>query len=388
MEQLTKHDTILWINHAITYFKSIDKTQKDMAKALGLEESRLSEMKRGSGVISPNLMAKIVEYCGSPRRNPGRYLEVELYNDIENFFNSFESTTANRFYRKLLALIKNEELYQHFLDLISPHNLNYKTDKNAIEALLNEFFLSKEYLDICSKYSNILRTTDGSITRPIDDFQWWNVDDTGYKSLSIGGLSIKDFETFKLMFIFSKLFEDISEFKFGSVEPLNIQPQIPLEPVILTGQRILVMKNHSLESAPVTSAVDELFGKNKSGIKLSEYRTLKLKPEQYMPDYWQEGRCELYLSENMNYHFLIHLSPSDIHEYADSDDDSLSDMKYFGIVRPNDRLIIIRNVNSLSLYQQVEDIRKWFGLSIDSLLGLKEEIAKAGGYVPGARVLL
>ncbi|UAL43978.1 helix-turn-helix transcriptional regulator [Shewanella inventionis] len=132
MEQLTKHDTILWINHAITYFKSIDKTQKDMAKALGLEESRVSEMKSGSGVISTNLMTKIVEYCGSPRRNPGRYLEVELYNDIENFFNSFESTTANRFYRKLLALIKNEDLYLNFLDLISPHNLNYKTDKSPL----------------------------------------------------------------------------------------------------------------------------------------------------------------------------------------------------------------------------------------------------------------
>ncbi|BFL81983.1 hypothetical protein LFREDSHE_04330 [Shewanella baltica] len=388
MEQLTKHDTILWINHAITYFKSIDKTQKDMAKALGLEESRLSEMKRGSGVISPNLMAKIVEYCGSPRRNPGRYLEVELYNDIENFFNSFESTTANRFYRKLLALIKNEELYQHFLDLISPHNLNYKTDKNAIEALLNEFFLSKEYLDICSKYSNVLRTTDGFTTRPIDDFQWWNVDHTGYKSLSIGGLLIKDFETFKLMFIFSKLFEDITDFKFGSKEPLNIQPQIPVEPAILTGKRILIMKSSLLENAPVTSAVYDLFGKNKSGITLSDYRGLQLKPEQYMPDYWQEGRCELYLSENMNYHFLIHLSPTYIQEFADIDDDSLSDMKYFGIVRPNDRLIIIRNINSLSLYQQVENIRKWFGLPIDSLFELKEEIAKAGGYVPGARVLL
>ncbi|UAL43979.1 hypothetical protein K8B83_03690 [Shewanella inventionis] len=263
-----------------------------------------------------------------------------------------------------------------------------KNAESAIEALLNEFFLSKEYLDICSKYSNVLRTTDGFITRPIDDFQWWNVDDTGYKSLSIGGLSIKDFETFKLMFIFSKLFEDITEFKFGSVEPLNIQPQIPVEPVILTGQRILIMKSRSLESAPVTSAVDELFGKNKSGIKLSEYRTLKLKPEQYMPDYWSDARCELYLSENMNYHFLIQLSHSSIMEWAHIDDDSLSDEKYFGEVNANDRLIVIRNINSLHLYECIEKIRKWFGQPSDSLFELKQEIAKAGGYVPGARVLL
>lgn len=90
----------------------------------------------------------------------------------------------------------------------------------------------------------------------------------------------------------------------------------------------------------------------------------------------------------MNYHFLIQLSPRIIGEWAPIDEESQSDLAYFGDLRPDDRLIVILNINSLSLYQQIEDVRKWFGLPSDSLFELKQEIAKAGGYVPGAKVLL
>ncbi|WP_211253010.1 hypothetical protein [Vibrio pacinii] len=43
----TKRDTILWIEHAISYFKTQGKTQKEMSKFLDLSESRISEMKVG-----------------------------------------------------------------------------------------------------------------------------------------------------------------------------------------------------------------------------------------------------------------------------------------------------------------------------------------------------
>jgi len=403
MEQLTKNDTILWINHAVTYFKGIGKTQKDMAKTLGIEESRVSEMKLGNGTISPNLMAAIVGCCGAPRRNPGRYEEVELYDDLDGFFNSFRSVTANRFHRKLLKLAKNDDFYHHFLDLVSTSNQHYKTDKSSIETLLNELLSSEEYLEICRKYSDIMRLndkcSDGSREmfqlrdelfrcQSIDKPMWSPASKDGYRVLNIGGLQIEELEVFKMLFLYLKLIQWGVDFQFGEHATKNIQPEVSIEPVVLTGKRILIVKSHSLESAQVASGVYELFGKNKGHFQFSAYHKLGLKPEQYMPDYWEEARCELYLSENMNYHFLIHLSPTFILEHADIDEESQSDLAYFGDVRPDDRLIVIRNINSLSLYQQIEDVRKWFGLPSDSLLELKQEIAKAGGYVPGARVLL
>jgi transcriptional regulator with XRE-family HTH domain len=388
MEQLTKQDTILWINHAITYYKSIDKTQKDMAKALGIEESRVSEMKGGNGVISPNLMTKIVKYCGAPKRNPGRYEEVELYDDLDSFFDNFKGVTVNRFHRKLLKLAKNEEFYQQLLSLISTPDLHYKTDKKIIESQLNELFLSEEYLEKCNNYSEVLRNTVGYDERPIENFQWWNIDDRGLHILSVAGIVIGDFDTFRLLYLFSKLFEAKLGFKFCGESPLNVHPKVSTEPVILTGKRILIIKSGSLKNAGVNTTVSEMFGNNVNHNKLNEYRGLKLKPEQYMPDCWEEARCELYLSEDMNYHFLLQLSPRIIAEWVPIDEESQSDLAYFGHVLPNDRLIVIRNINALSLYQQIEDVRKWFGLPSDSLFELKQEIAKAGGYVPGARVLL
>ncbi|EHC05169.1 hypothetical protein Sbal625DRAFT_3302 [Shewanella baltica OS625] len=387
MEPLTKHDTILWINHAIAYFKSIGKTQKDMAKLLGLEESRVSEMKVGSGTISPNLMGKIIEYCGSPKRNPGRYEEVELYDDIDSFFDNFKDVTINRFHRKLLKLVTNEEKYLHLLNLICAPNLHYKTDKKIIESQLNELFLSEEYLAKCNNYSEVLRNTIGYNERLIENFQWWNLDDEGQKLFSVAGIVIRDFDTFRLLYLYSKLFERITNFKFGSEERLNIQPQIPVEPVVLTGQRIKVMKSSSLKSTNVNAAFHELFGKKISGVKLNNYSELRLDPEQYMPDYWEYARCELYLGVNMNYYILIQLSHKDIMEWAHEDDDSLSENKYFGFIEPDDRVIVC-NINSLRLYDCIEEIRKWFGLPSDSLFELKQDIAKAGGYVPGAKVLL
>lgn len=403
MEQLTKHDTILWINHAITYFKSIDKTQKDMAKTLGLEESRVSEMKGGNGTISPNLMTKIVEYCGAPRRSSGRYEEVELYDDLHSFFDSFKSVTTNRFHRKLLKLAKNDDFYHHFLDLVSTSNQDYKADKSAIEALMNELLSSEEYLDICRKYSEITRLNHRYSDDSREMFQmrdelfrcksrektmWSPTSKDGYRVLNIGGLQIEELTVFKLLFLYSKLIQWDIDFQFGEHATQNIQPEVSIEPVVLTGKRILIIKSHSLESAQVTSGVYELFGKNKGHFQFSEYHEFGLKPEQYMPDYWEEARCELYLSDNMNYHFLIQLSQKPIMEWAPIDDDSLSEQKYFGDIGPDDRLIVIHNINSLSLYEYIEEIRKWFGLPSDSLFELKQEIAKAGGYVPGARVLL
>ncbi len=49
-----KRDTILWINHAISYFKSQGKTQKDMSNVLCIEESRISEMKTAKRLLSPS----------------------------------------------------------------------------------------------------------------------------------------------------------------------------------------------------------------------------------------------------------------------------------------------------------------------------------------------
>ena len=115
MNDLTKYDTILWIKHAIANFKGIGKNQKKLSEQLGIEETRLSEMKAGKAVMTPNLMKKITELCGTPRRNPGRFEYAELYDDLNLFFSCFADVTEKRFYRQILNTLENVE----YIELIS-----------------------------------------------------------------------------------------------------------------------------------------------------------------------------------------------------------------------------------------------------------------------------
>lgn len=381
MDKLTTNDTILWINHAVSFFRSIGRNQKDMAKALGLEESRVSEMKQGIGSISPSLMTRITDLCGAPRRNPGRYEEVELYDSIDFFINAFNKVTANRFYRKLINLLQINDFYDNFMDLVSAPGQHYQKDKVEIEALLNQLLSSEEYLKVCETYL--------SSFNPAEENKWWyEFCGTNVNGLNIGGLLISDLQVFKLLFLFSELAKGVEGFKFGDNTLLNLQPVTAITPVILTGNRILVIESVTLADFKSNVYLDGLKRVDKRFFQIDERHQFKLKSEQYMPDHWENGRCEVYLSDNMNYHFLIHLSHGVINIGTNSCDDYPKDEEYFGFVEPDDRLIVIKDVNALNLYKQIEEIRKWFGLATDSLFELKQEIARAGGYVPGARVLL
>jgi hypothetical protein len=381
MDKMTTNDTVLWINHAVSFFKSINKNQKDLAKILGLEESRISEMKQGIGTITPNIISMITDLCGAPRRNPGRYAEVELYNDIDAFEESFNNVTINRFYRKLINLLQDHDFYNQFLDLISAPKLHYQRDKIEIEALLNQLISTDEYHEICEGYLT-------SITSNQEKTWWANLCGTNQHGWSTGGLLIRDLQIFKLLLLFSKFSKSVEGFKFGEITRLNLPPEVEISPVILTGNRILIMESGTLSGFNTDACIKDSLGLDKTFFQINHRHQSQLNQELYVPENWENGRCEVYLSENMNYHFLIHLSPKGILIGTNSRDDNPKDEEYFGFVEPFDRLIVIRNVNALNLCQQIEKIRKWFGLATDSLFELKQEIARAGGYVPGARVLL
>jgi len=57
-------------------------------------------------------------------------------------------------------------------------------------------------------------------------------------------------------------------------------------------------------------------------------------------------------------------------------------------VKENDLFVVIENIDSRKLFSIIEDVRKWCALPIDNHFELKKNIARAGGYVPGARVLV
>ncbi|MBL4745789.1 MAG: helix-turn-helix transcriptional regulator [Flavobacteriaceae bacterium] len=395
MTALTKHDTILWINHAIANFKRLGKNQKVLAEKLSIDPERISEMKGGKGTISPNLMERIVDLCGAPRRNPGRFEYAEIYNDLESFFNDFDLVTENRFHRKLLKSLTSQEyinviLNKCQLEDMSHEDINQGDINSLILERINLLIIIPEFVDICYQYQHHLSNRARSFS-----FKWGS-ESEGWKSnqeLKMGGLFIQDTPIFHCLYLIWLLTNKVPGFKFGDKLPFNLHPIKDLSPVVMTGKRILTIQSEYTNfQIPCNKEIEKKLGSALYYPKLHDHSSLfdqdnnKIEPQ---PDHWGDLRCEIYLSENMNYHLLIHLS----HEHVEYND-PLSAEHYIEhndrepIVKAKDRIAVITNINTLDLFRTIEEIRKWYGLPIDNNYELQQNIAKAGGYVPGARVLM
>lgn len=396
MQNLTKNDLILWITHAIAHFESLGKKQKDLANALGIETTRLSEMKNGKGNLSQNLIERITELCGAPRRNPGRFEYAELYTDLDDFFSSFIPVTENRFYRKILNMLSDADN----LDAIINHCGSKDTDEldtplSRQETIdnINALMTNEEFHSICLEYKKHLLNSGGSLR-----FYWGDTEKNSFKSndkLIIENITISDERIFHSLYLAWCLKQHINEYKFGSERLANIKPLKDRVSIVMTGECILTLlsgcsgnyriNKEITNSLGNTSCYESIYSFN-SPFGYHSFDSPKKEPK---PDQWRDIRCEVYLSENMNYHFLIHMEEESM-EFEDKDilenPTELEDCD--PIVQPNDRVAIIANISSLELYRQVEELRKWVCMPSDNLYQLKKKIAQAGGYVPEAVVLL
>ncbi|CCN45446.1 conserved hypothetical protein [Vibrio nigripulchritudo MADA3029] len=397
MPHLTKNDLILWVTHAIAHFESLGKKQKDLAHALGIEATRLSEMKTGKGTLSPNLIERITELCGAPRRNPGRFEYAELYPDLDTFFSSLLPVTENRFYRKILTMLSNSDYLDAIIDHCSSNeadDLETPVSREQTIDNINSLVTNKEFQSVCLNYQKHLLDSGLSWT-----FKWANTEKQGWNSkdkLTIENVTISDERIFHSLYLAWRLKQYVIEYEFGNERLININPTKDRTSIVMTGDRILTLQSESSVNYPINKEIEKILGSASSYKDIHSshspfgkqpiFSPIKQEPK---PDWWGDIRCEVYLSENMNYHFLIHMTAETM-EFEDQNileyPTDLNDRE--PIVQPNDRIAIITNISSLELYRQVEELRKWVGMPSDNLYKLKQKIAKAGGYVPEAIVLL
>ncbi|MDE1249427.1 helix-turn-helix transcriptional regulator [Vibrio aestuarianus] len=388
---------ILWVTHAIAHFESLGKKQKDLAHALGIEATRLSEMKTGKGTLSPNLIERITELCGAPRRNPGRFEYAELYPDLDTFFSNLLPVTENRFYRKILTMLSNSD----YLDAIINHcssneadDLETPVSREQTIYNINSLITNKEFQSVCLNYQKHLLDSGLSWT-----FKWANTEKQGWNSkdkLTIENVTISDERIFHSLYLAWRLKQYVIEYEFGNERLININPTKDRTSIVMTGDRILTLQSESSVNYPINKEIEKILGSassykdiHSSHSPFGEQPIFSRRKQEPKPDWWGDIRCEVYLSENMNYHFLIHMTAETM-EFEDQNileyPTDLNDRE--PIVQPNDRIAIITNISSLELYRQVEELRKWVGMPSDNLYKLKQKIAKAGGYVPEAIVLL
>ena len=100
MTTFTSKDKTLWANHAIAYYISIGKNQKQLAFDLGIPEPRLTELKSGKGLFTPTLRDNIIDLCGAPQRVPGRFEVAEIYTSLDTFFSGIAEEAETRYNQK------------------------------------------------------------------------------------------------------------------------------------------------------------------------------------------------------------------------------------------------------------------------------------------------
>ncbi|EJF4458711.1 hypothetical protein MT303_002819 [Vibrio parahaemolyticus] len=365
-----KRDTILWINHAISYFKSQGKTQKDMSNVLCIEESRISEMKTAKRLLSPSERQSIIDFCGAPRRESGRFEHALCFNSVDTFVASFDELMENRYLRELIRFFQDHENQANLLSKCIPIE---DENGNYIETIrlsdIDEMIRDDDLEDTFQRYHHWLKNQNENSCLKMPVFN--------------SSVLVEDKDVFHLIYQLWMLVKQCPTFLLATEESFNLNPVVDVEEVVITGEKVLLIENSS-KPKPVNQPIIERFG---DGRRYPNNKCIK-------HDLWQSIRCELYLSEDMNYHLLIHLSHEyQICSYPDTEKYGdgavhMSELTWQTDVDENDLLVVIENINSLKLFSIIEDVRKWCGLPIDNHLELKRRIAKSGGYVPGARVLV
>nr|WP_102385724.1 XRE family transcriptional regulator [Vibrio cyclitrophicus]PME20605.1 transcriptional regulator [Vibrio cyclitrophicus] len=368
---MTKEESIRWINHAIAFYENLGKKQKDLAQDFGIPESRLSELKNLQKPlkVTPNQIRQIIDLCGSPKRDPGRFELAELYDSLESFFEQYIPVTLNRFQRDVYQYVSTTRVIDEVLNKCCFESASRDDQIRSV----NQLVKSDAFAKVCSDIEFNRKVTSSSIEQLSSITKSY-------------GFHISEKGTFHVLRQLWSLNGALDEFQFGSETNHGLDLIIPKTSIVLTGKRIAAfMPENLMHDGPANELVEkELIS------LISDY----LPSIRDLPklDYWNTIRVEVYLSENMNYHLLIHMSHGNLEPLDLSHESTIPEgfdwCNYDAAVGERDRVAVIKNVNTLDLFRQIEELRKWQGLEQDNLYELKQNIAKAGGHIPGAYVLV
>jgi hypothetical protein len=383
MVAVSKEESMLLIQHAISAFQNEGKKQKELGELLGsdgspVSASRISEGKIGKWKLLPSQRQMIIEHYGYPRRGKGQYIKAEVYDKVTEFIDDYEDSSKKRLKRRLYELFMRKDYQGVILSYLKKDETRFYTevqskslvcDISIVEELLSQpetkiWYDSyrNDYLSIdeqCNKhFKSLLTSVDSRLSTYSNDS-------------------------------FQKVLYRIAQFKFELMPEFSFDydvdvPSIPRKEMIITGDEVLNFKADCC-TVEFNNAADML-GKG------TNFRSLLARgaiPEgseiNDKPDNWKRVILRLYLSENMHYHLWIRLDDTPhVHTFEESyDADYHAGISDDGLVRN----IVIKDLCRINFLKEIEIIRKWCGWTCDFNDDIKREVAKVGGYVPGAEVL-
>lgn len=343
MAGIEAQESILLIEHAISTFKHQGKNQSDLAEFLGIEATRLSEGKKGNWRLMPTQKNLITREFGYPRQGKGVYVHAEHYSTVSQFIESFHEIGDSRFHQRVSSSLSRTKYLDAFLEQIEVRESSNSSNEVKI-GLLNEYIDSNDF----SNWFEIAKTDNYIPNNLTTSYSWDKLLRASEGSHQYSIISSYLYRVGLLKFA------NDSSYTIGSNKNENLnQVELVLSGSIILDADIAINTNKKLTSSISVP---------------SQFSKFMFSDSHMSPDSWSRVKLQLFLSESMRYNVLIIFEPSPRHS-------------------TEQRQVVIEDLDQTTLFQQIEELRKFFGESSSYENRIKQKIAENGGYVPGARRL-
>ncbi|WP_299196102.1 hypothetical protein [uncultured Amphritea sp.] len=440
-DKLSLEDTKRLLDHAVS--ASSNMTAAKVAEFIQVPPPRISEGRRKEWRLSRHEADTLIAKYGQPRAKPGLFVSAEERDSIKSFIELEPSTSKARHLRRVSSLYHSSQFINAVVDKIAiigeddkalttyeefseegDELLDWDEQREARRARAQKKYSSAEFrkkkLD---KLLSVMKTPEFSkwliearlylnkLRNTYDDpdkiFQMMSA--TGFycieeihniipegknNHLPSDGSLDKLFEKHGLK---PSTLSEMSLFLIGSLEKHFRESDLPtigsatavqqsteeIKDYVITGKKIWSNKDRFTDPKVGELSIETIFFPD---IKdrpdwtypiLEDRHRLKLPPEKGTTDLsvdrWTTYEISLFLKDNCDYALMLSLG-----SYEN---------RYSDVIHHPERFIVIPNIPGLQLFKELDEMRKWLTLPELPLSKIKKDIAKHGGYVPGAIVI-
>lgn len=423
-DRYTATETEQLLRHALDSASRLTKGR--LATELGVAPARISEGLSGEWKLGGDKREKLIEKYGQPRGKRGRYVEAETSESISYFLQYEQEISRKRHLETVLsALIEPGFLRKLASHIIKPFPDDFSgippvlTSRQASQTLgkTEQFIMSPEFLAWLEAVRiGHKRLCKEEVSAEVfqDYFRastFYDIDQVAELTFPIGrpeppsDHGLKDYaEKYDLAFrhingldlaaigaAFLSLQDEKHYRAAGLKKPISLTKParrkvlVENKEFVLTGDGVWQeqgrFKSPKIGQPYTERGVFRVPLKHPHDIlspTFEQQRNLEIprsvKGVNWNLDYWTTYRVELFLNQDCNYALVLELGTD--HGPLIANDLHLTE-----------RTILIPKISGRHVLEHLNELRDWLGMDELPETSIKESIALAGGYIPGAEIL-
>jgi hypothetical protein len=410
------------IMHALDSSKRM--TKQRLAHYLDVPPPRISEGLRGVWRLNDDLKQKLIDNFGQPRGIPGCYVQAEVSDSISDFLAEESELSQKRHLQTVVGTFCDAGFLQQLAGEVVPwppgtYSPPVLESKQVTETLssLERFMLSPVFFEWLGALRRGHERLNNKKCSPSDlePFFWAStyydielIDEipipVGSPNLShikglrthaaAEGLDLEKINALDLASVgaaFLALREEKNYRTAGLKKPLSMARLskytgcVEIEEFVLTGDSIwnqegffkiskrgLPFDDHAIFHVP-GNQLQQTISPTFERIDRLEFPISKGQAN-WDVDCWSTYRVELFLRRDCNYSLVIELGNEEVSRVPK------------GYHHPL-RKVVIPNITGRHILDHLNELRGWLELDELPEQSIKERIAEAGGYIPGAQIL-